>query len=176
MKRIIQIATIVNILFLSTVWIGCTSSNNVKENQYKNVVIDSVLKNNNGEICARLTNIGPSFYRSFNILTFSYYNSYPKNNDTIKYIVISSKENKDSIDFNEYEEMKVSKEYCIGLTKEYAPIRTSIEIRGKDLDFFHFLDVEENLLFYKKGNIVMDVYKSKDIKGIYVTKEKRKHQ
>lgn len=175
MKRIIQIASFFNILFLSIVWIGCTPSNNVKENQYKNVVIDSVLRNNNWEICARVTDID-SFFYSYNILTFSYCNSYPKNNDTIKYIVISSKENKDSIDYSEYEEMKVGEEYCIGLIKEYAPVKSDIIIRGQSYNFIHFLDVEETLLFYKKGNIVMDVYKSKDIKGVYVSKEKRKHQ
>lgn len=156
------------------VLIGCSSSNVKEGSRYRFDRIDSILIKNNGNICARLQDIGSDFYPEYNVMTFCYEHINRGNIDTILFVVLSGKSLNDTISFNEYESLKTNEEYCLNLETQKTPLQAQVSIRGKEYCFVQYLDEEANLKFYEKGYIVAKVYKSMDIKGIYILKNKRK--
>lgn len=147
-------------------FLGCTSSKLDNENQYRYDVIDTVLHNSGGVICAKILNIDTLLYSEMNIFTFSFLNN--NKVDTVLFIVIADKLDKDSVLSSDFEQIKKGDEYCLNLFKIKAPIKTPFIIKGQEFNYKSYIDKKTNLVFYEHGAIVIDVYKSRNIKGIFI--------
>jgi hypothetical protein len=151
---------------------GCSSSNVSKESKYQFEIIDSILKNNNGIICAKLEFIDDILYKEYNIMTFFYVRLKLNKIDTILFVVISAKEIKDTINLKDFDSLKENEKYCLSLAKENTPIKVEFMIRGAEI-YKQYLDYESKLVFYEKGYIVAKVFSATNIKGVYILKDKK---
>lgn len=137
---------VIILLFSTEIFIGCSSSLN------------------EGATCIRLRNIDSVTYKEYYALWFP--NGYLFE-DTSGYYVLTKKDDNDNINLKEYELIRKGKSYCLNLFMVDSLVSANLSSSAE------MIIVEPNLILYKKGKIMIKVYFSNDLKGIYVLKGKR---
>ena len=160
MKRIIQIAIeefnkvmlyIFCFFIICISFIGCSSSNTFDNN------------------CLKLDYLDSTLFKDYHIINFV------NTKGDITY-VISEKKDTNFINDSNYVKLDSLKLYCLDLIKQdplfRADLTHSYDRGGGEQIIID--GIKDTVLFFDTGKIMVPVYKSNDIKGLFVLKEKTK--
>ncbi|MDD5362073.1 MAG: hypothetical protein PHN88_08065 [Ignavibacteria bacterium] len=125
---------------------------------------------NDGVTDLRLFMLDSNEFKEYNFLWFP--NTYT-DSDTSGYRVLTEKISDDSIDKSKYEPIKEGETYRLKLFTVDWLVSASMLRWGSLGDYGAFV-LEPDVLFWDSGKIMVKVYFSKDLKGRYVLKGKRK--
>jgi len=132
--------------FLCIYLLGCSSANNM------------------GEHCLKLQYFDSTVFENYNLIAFT-------DKAHNKKYVISDKIDQNTLLDLEYEKIKFLNEYCIDLNKcdTLSTINSSFKIaRGNEAIMIN------NEVIWENNSVVIPLYVSKDIKGLYISKKKKK--
>lgn len=152
---------------ISFLFNGCTSSKQEVKSHYRFEIIDSVLKKNKGNICARLTGINTNEFIDYNILSFDYNIQENDFKDTLYFFVISKKNI--IVDTNDYKNLIKGKTYSLFLEKIDTLIKARVT-RSFDRGGGEKRMLDPDLMYWENGKFMVKLYISKDINDVFIRK------